>query len=179
MEIETIEKLYLYVQVSDIINEIHEDGSLQQACRNININMAADLYQEAILRLMELGHEKLNKIYSGGYIHFYAIRLVVNESKGKSKLNRQMGREDSITSTLPHKTYNISDRIDDRDLLLKVKMELKKFSKMDQEMFRIYHKLGSYRKVEKETGIPYCTVRYWVNEMKEHIEQKFGKEWRS
>ena len=167
------------MQVSDIINEIHNDGNLEQACKKININMAKDLYQEAILRLMELGHDRLNEIYSGGYIHFYAIRLVVNESKNKSKLNRQLGREDSITDTIPHRTYDISDRIDDRDLLSRVNNELKKFPKMDQEMFRIYHKLGSYRKVEEATGIPYCTVRYWVNEIKEHIEHKFGKEWRS
>lgn len=169
----------MFVQITDIISEIHRDGKLEQACKKINFSMADDLYQEAILRLMELGHDRLNEIHKGGYIHFYAIRLVVNESKGKSKLNRQFGREDSITDTLPHRTYDISDRIDDKDLLLKINTEIKKFSKMDQEMFRIYHKLGSYRKVEEATGIPYCTVRYWVNEMKEHIEQKFGKEWRS
>lgn len=132
----------------------------------------SDLWQDCIsdliITLAELNKDKLIDLYNKGTIYLYCFKIIwLSFNSEKSPFYRKYIKRslyipmETETSFDYCETY-VNERLD----------ELEKDSikyPTDIHLFRLYLKFGSFRKVEKETGIQAMTVCKIINKLKTKI----------
>lgn len=134
-----------------------------------------DLRGEVILILLETDEKKLRDLQDNGGLKFYTVRIILNLIQSKTSPFYKKYRQ--------HTTDYIPENSIDDGLNGRVYKELQEekaiaiIDKMywyDREIVRLYMKLGSYRAIEKDTGIPwescYSTIRKAINQIRNELK---------
>jgi hypothetical protein len=148
----------------DVIIKTSQDKELKQICRKIGGNLADDLFQELMLILLEYDKEKLLSIYNKGYYKWFLVKTLTNQFNSNSspfaKKYRPKEIDFILTSDYDHNIDILIDKID---------KQLNKLHWYDRELFKAYVESGSYRKLSKQTDIPFNSISRTVNYVKTYI----------
>ncbi len=148
----------------DVITKTSQDKELKQICRKIGGNLAEDLFQELMLILLEYDKEKLLSIYNKGYYKWFLVKTLTNQFNSNSSPFAKKYRPKEIDFIL---TSNYDHNID--ILIDKIDKQLNKLHWYDRELFKAYVESGSYRKLSKQTDIPFNSISRTVNYVKTYI----------
>lgn len=150
-----------------IIELMSKDKKIKDICYNVCEGKAIhkDVYQELFVRVCSQPSEKIEGIYSSGYLYKWVVtvcsNLVIDHYR---KNSRYTDLEIDIPDSEEY-NHNI-------DVTVKrVEEEFGKFDEYERNLFIEYLKAGSYRKLEKRTGIFYSTICKTVTGMKKQIHE--------
>ncbi len=161
---EIIADLYVSKDFNDCINKMHPD------------HLREDLKSEVMLILLNIPDDKFNLIEN---IRYYTVRIIINLIQSKTSPFFKMYR--STNQPLPEgpkefqkeQHQDISERVSRELQEDKVKEYINNLYWYDKEIIGLYIKLGNYRAIEKETGIPwescYSTVRRIIKKIREDV----------
>lgn len=142
-----IEKLFIGKNFNDCIKGAVEPG------------LQDDLKMEVISRLCELEECKIIELEERKELEFYTVRIILNEIKNKysgfSKKFRP--RYEELNG------HEFSEDVIDEERELREDLELYTIEQLnflpfvEGEMIKLYMEVGTYRKMEEATTIPYST----------------------
>jgi hypothetical protein len=134
-----------------------------------------DLRSEVALILLETEDQKIMAIDQKGELRFYTVRIILNLIQSKTSPFYKKYRMIS-SSFIPEK--GIEDGLNGRyhkELMEEKAMSyISKLYWYDKEIVQLYLKLGSYRAIEKDTGIPwescYSTIRKVIKQIRNELK---------
>lgn len=171
---ELVTKLYVDDKFNDFLHKIASPGLID------------DLRHEVMLILLEYDSDKLMSIWTkpgatGGIngLRFFAIRTALNLEKSKTSPFYKKFKKDAAEWIDDNIDVEALDIIDDDEDLPEVVEFYNKFKKtlywFDAEIFDLYIKLGSYRAVSEDTGIPQRTIGTKCKMVKDKIKEAYRK----
>jgi hypothetical protein len=162
-----------------IILDLHRSGEIRKACLTITGGdpLWRDLEQECVLILLEKDPDKILQIHSQGYFKFYVVRLLLNLYRGKNNQFAQKYRHHDSTeeinpnADMTHEEYN--SLVDDMWAIAETEMD--SWAKegafpYDKELLKLHMATGNMKKLSRETGIPYRSVIYSIEQAKAKIK---------
>jgi len=162
-----------------IILDLHRSGEIRKACITITGGdpLWRDLEQECVLILLEKDPDKILQIHSQGYFKFYVVRLLLNLYRGKNNQFAQKYRHHDSTeeidpnADMTHEEYN--SLMDDMWAIAEAEMD--SWAKegafpYDKELLKLHMATGNMKKLSRETGIPYRSVIYSIEQAKAKIK---------
>jgi hypothetical protein len=153
----------------DVITKTSQDKELKQICRKIGGNLADDLFQESMLILLEYDKEKLLSIYNKGYYKWFLVKTLTNQFNSNSSPFAKKYRPKEIDFIISEDyNYEIDLTIE------KINKQLEKLHWYDRELFKAYIDSGSYRKLSKQTNIPFNSISRTVNHVKDFIRNNIN-----
>lgn len=150
------------------ILDLLSDKSLNNLAKKIGGEYADDLIQEVALLLLEMDEEKWAEINEGGILRWYVIRTMINmATSARSTFARKYGIHEHRPplKDIPDTEEYDQEKEDDIALL---EVILNEYHWYNRDLLLLYLREGSYRKVEKATGIPFKSVG---NTVKKTLEQ--------
>lgn len=165
----------------DILNELSKDAKIKEACKKIGYPNHDDLYQELFIILCELPQDKLNEIYSNGYIHFWVVRTLINMTSPNGKFYKKYKVIYDDTEAITKLT---EPQEEDREQVFELERKasevealLTKYEQSGQKEFgwykvnllKMYVEAGSCRKLSKLTGISYKTISYDISNFRKEL----------
>lgn len=184
-----IEELFKSREFNECIDKMHPE------------HLRNDLRSEVILILCEKSEETLQTITEQGGLKFYTVRIILNLIQSKTSsfhkkfrlihhqydpLNRRFSDEfvdqmnDMEALMTKEDTHELTER-ERRELMEDMAMDhLESLDHYEREIVKLYLRLGSYRKIEKETynealgmGIPwescYSTVQRAIKKIRNEL----------
>ena len=171
---------------NEIIHTLLQEPQIKRFC-SIGGNYSDDLYQSTWVVILGIPEEKLKHIFNKGYLLFYVFRIIksIQMQDQKKKRNyipiekelKTFDDEYKISTKLEFeiesalKTSDHSDKVNARIELEKVSKTLESMHWYDEKIFRLYLEEGSYRKVEKKTGIGYNSVQDTVLKVRKKLNE--------
>ena len=153
----------------DVITKTSQDKELKQICKKIGGNLADDLFQELMLILLEYNPEKLVSIYNKGYYKWFLVKTLTNQFNSNSSPFAKKYRPKEIDFIISEDyNHEIDLTID------KINKQLEKLHWYDRELFKAYIDSGSYRKLSKQTNIPFNSISRTVNHVKDFIRDNIN-----
>ena len=151
-----------------LITKTSQDKELRQICRKIGGNLSDDLFQELMVILLEYNEQKLIDIYNKGYYKWFLVKTLTNQFNSNSSPFNKKYRPKEID-------YIITDSYDHSiDIMIdKVNNKLNQLHWYDRELFKAYIESGSYRKLSKQTDIPFNSISRTINNVKNYIRNNF------
>ena len=162
---------------SDIIEQIYTDKSFKRVCQNIAPpDMSEDLFQEIICIFLEMSEEKIIKAKQEGYLKFLFVKIATNSYQSKTspfyKKYRHSDQTSDLNQVVSHtEETNIEFEVKFDKTINIIEHDLKSMNEYERELFKLYVKFGSYRKVSDEVGIKYESVRHAINQAIEKLKQ--------
>ena len=152
----------------ELITKTSQDKELRQICRKIGGNLSDDLFQELMVILLEYNEQKLIDIYNKGYYKWFLVKTLTNQFNSNSSPFNKKYRPKDID-------YIITDSYDHSiDIMIdKVNNKLNQLHWYDRELFKAYIESGSYRKLSKQTDIPFNSISRTINNVKNYIRNNF------
>jgi hypothetical protein len=165
----------------NVLNEPSKDAKIKEACKRIGYPNHDDLYQELFIILCELPKDKLNEIYSNGYIHYWVVRTLTNmvSPYGKFYKKYKVTYDDTeadkkLTDTEDEGSGEELERERER---AEVESLLTKYENSGRDGFgwykvtllKAYAEVGSYRKLSKLTGIHFITIAHDINTFRKEL----------
>ena len=108
---------------------------------------------------------KLVKIYNDGYLEFYIFKIISSLLHSQTKRQSKLCDIESISVHISEE-----NAIDARIELSNVKKVLDDEYWYDRRIFELYLQEGSYRKVQKLTGIGYNSVQDTVLKIRKALD---------
>lgn len=147
-----------------IITNTSQDKDVKQICKKIGGNLSDDLFQELMIILLEYDKQKLVDIYNKGYYKWFIVKTLTNQfNSNSSPFNKKYRPKDIDYIVTDNYDYSIDVSID------KINKELDKLEWYNRELFKAYLEYGSYRKLSKQTGIPFNSISRTINYVKNYI----------
>lgn len=137
-------------------------------------HLRADLKNEITLILLELPEQRLLRLHAAGQLMYFAWKVVVNQVKSNTSCFCKKYRQHNVELNgydLAAEEMNgrVGKELEEELALARVE-DLYWY---DRDIVRLYLRLGSYRAIEKETGIPwescYKTVRNAVIKLRNEV----------
>lgn len=162
---EIIEELYRSKEFNDCINKMEPE------------HLRDDLRAEVVLILLETEEQRLLAIHTAGALKYYTVRIIINLIQSKTsrfyKLYRQQLNE--INDRFAYEETDIEERAAREDIEEHALREIDNLYWYNSGIVKLYMKLGNFRAIEKDTGIPYAsaykTVKKSFNEIKQKVLQ--------
>jgi len=107
---------------------------------------------------------KLVKIYNDGYLEFYIFKIISSLLHSQTKRQSKLCDIESISVHISEE-----NAIDARIELSNVKKVLEAQYWYDKKIFELYLQEGSYRKVQKVTGIGYNSIEDTVRKVRKAL----------
>lgn len=149
---------------SELIKITVNDKELKKICKKIGGNLSDDLYQELMVILLEYDQNKLIEIYNKGYYKWFLVKTLTNQFNSNSSPFNKLYRPKEIDHILTN-DYDINIDI----MAAKIESKLQELHWYDRELFKAYIISGSYRKLSKQTDIPFNSISRTVNYVKNYI----------
>jgi hypothetical protein len=147
----------------ELINQTANDKELKKICKKIGGNLSDDLYQELMVILLEYNKQKLIEIYNKGYYKYFLVKTLTNQFNSNSSPFNKLYRPKEVEVI----SYDYDLNID--ILAAKIEDKLNELHWYDKELFKAYLISGSYRKLSKQTNIPFNSISRTVNHVKNFI----------
>lgn len=168
---------YIFVKMqinkNKILEEIFKNSELKSYAFKVakGNSLYEDIISEIILYLNNLDDSKLFRLYESKEIFSYCYKIIwlswnSTTSPFYIKYLKKNSQDFIISET--KKKYCEAYLLDE---LNKMEKLISRFP-TEIKVFEVYLKLGSLRKVSKETGIPHTTVQYLVNRVKAELIKK-------
>lgn len=153
---EIIEQLYNTKEFNECINKMHP-AELRQ-----------DLKAEVILVMCELDENKVIEMHQKKQLTFYAARVILNMAMSNTSQFYKTYRNANILEYKENEKQSITEigEIREREVI-ELAQDLKKdnykkaregLSWYHNQLIDLYIEHGSYRLIEKETGIPFESI---------------------
>jgi len=160
------------VNRNEIIIYLTNVKYIKNACL-IAGDLADDLFQHIWVKILEMDFQKIESIQQKGFLDFYIMRMIKNEATNP---NNPFLKTIKFISSSPYKEIPIEEYDKELDIEFEtnckiVKEKLETLFWYDKGIFELYLKLGSLRKVEKETGIKYGAIHQTVNKVKRQLNE--------
>lgn len=170
------------------ISELATDRRLRMAASAHGVGHADDIIQDTILTILEFPKERIAQIEKNGSMLQYAIRIAHNMALRMH--NPKRNPNDNLLMGVDFAWLENFDKTQAIDLAdnfgntgASISMEEKVEAALERlygqpktssewykrELFKIYIRLGSFRKVQKETGLDYSSVFRTIKEVKDEI----------
>ena len=151
---------------NEIIHILLHEPQIKRFC-SIGGEFSDDLYQSTWVRILLITEEKLKQIHQKGYLLFYVFRIIKSiQMENEKKQTNDLPIESATLKTIDH-----SNMIDAKIQLQKVSDTLDGLHWYDKKIFELYLEEGSYRKVEKKTGIGYNSVQDTVLKVRKLLNE--------
>lgn len=158
----------------NVISEIVNNREIRDIANKIasNKSLSEDLYQEIILKLLELDKEKIKTLYKKKELNYYIVRIAISLYRNPTN---DFAKKYHHLPCLKVKESNVVKEImflnkeTERPDFSKEHKAFKQLSWYEREICKIYAELGSSRKVQEQTGISYRSVAHTVKKSKEWI----------
>lgn len=166
------------------LEELAKDESAKKFARIHAGEYADDIFQDALVAMLELPQSKAQKIEEDNAVPFYFRQVIYNLSNRMYRPNGiadsrmitgiDIEIEDEPKSIDTYQEGNDIDSYIDRGYKnLKVHPEvirkLNSLSMHDRETFLLYMEIGSFRKIEKLTGINYVSIHRTVKKVQDEL----------
>lgn len=159
---EIIEELYRSKEFNDCINKMEPE------------HLRDDLRAEVVLILLETEEQRLLAIHTAGALKYYTVRIIINLIQSKTsrfyKLYRQQLNE--INDRIAYEEIDIEERAAREDIEERALREIDNLYWYNSGIVKLYMKLGNFRAIEKDTGIPYASAYKTVKKSFNEIKQK-------
>ena len=162
---------------NEIIHILLHEPQIKRFC-SIGGEFSDDLYQSTWVLILEIPEKKLIQIYNKGYLIFYIFRIIKStQCQSQRKETKKLIVGDNEVRTMrcrPSKdSIQSSDfnKVNARIQLQKISDTLDKIHWYDKKIFELYLEEGSYRKVEKKTGIGYNSVQDTVLKVRKLLNE--------
>lgn len=159
---EIIEELYRSKEFNDCINKMEPE------------HLRDDLRAEVVLILLETEEQRLLAIHAAGALKYYTVRIIINLIQSKTsrfyKLYRQQLNE--INDRIAYEETDIEERAAREDIEERALREIDNLYWYNSGIVKLYMKLGNFRAIEKDTGIPYASAYKTVKKSFNEIKQK-------
>ncbi len=125
--------------------------------------MREDLRQEVMIALLEKDEQFIVDVHARKELAFYTVRVILNLAKSNTspfyKKYRLMHQEfiEGIKPDLAVMPEDIADREVQEAIEDFTIEQINSLYWYDQELVRLYMKLGNFRALEKDTGIPFIS----------------------
>ncbi len=165
--------------VKEIVESIAKDKEYTNMCSKICPDYTDDLWQEALLILLEYDKDKLIGIYKNGRLKFFVCKILMNQAHSSTSPfhKKYRMREDLYVSDITYESYDFSkDKLIDNCL-----SEISIYGAENDnnwyrsELFKLYMQEGSMRKLSNKTGIPVMSIQRSLNEFKTDIKQRLNE----
>jgi hypothetical protein len=178
---------------NQIIEELYRSKEFNECIGKMQPEqLQDDLRSEVMMVLLETDEAKLKGMHERGELKFYTVRVILNMIQSKTSafyrkyrhLNK-MFLEDPNDIARDRQKFQIVAQADPPAVLVddeRVIKELKEERAMvaindlywyDREMIRLYMRLGNYRAIEKDTGIPwescYSTIKKAIKKIRNEL----------
>ena len=142
--------------------------------------MREDLKSEVMLIVCEWDESKVLDLYKKQVLDFYIVRVILNLARSSSSPFAKKFRQQTVEFEMKdHPVQDINDiveraeREEREDIVIHELSNLKEGEEVglhwySAELMRLYMAHGSYRAIEKETGIPFISCY-------KNIQQSFAK----
>jgi hypothetical protein len=158
-----IEELYRSKEFNDCISKMEPE------------HLRDDLRAEVTLILLETDDQRLIAIHSAGALKYYTVRIIINLIQSKTskfyKNYRQQMAEITDRFTAEEQT-DIEERAAREDIEERALREIDNLYWYNSGIVKLYMKLGNFRAIEKDTGIPYASAYKTVKKSFNEIKQK-------
>jgi len=181
---------------NQIIEHLTKVSYIRETC-NVAGCLADDLFQHIWVKLLEFDCDKLEQIYSKGYLQFYIYRMIINEARNpknpflkartkeflldnvigllgvQNENKREFGNHARVENLIPDK-YNEYDYDADKEFEHQVKIAKETLNEAfwyDRKIFELYLEFGSLRKVSAQTGIKYGAIHQTITKVKKQLNE--------
>lgn len=170
------------------ISELANDQSAKDFARMYAGEYADDIFQDALLVMLQLPKKKAEKIESDNATPYYFRQVIYNMSKSMFKNNRIADSSVVPLSYIEHQLVDETEKdINDIECegndiesfivtdYTNINLPSKAIDKLnemrwyDRDIFLLYSELGSLRKVEKQTGINYVAIQRTVKKVQNEL----------
>jgi hypothetical protein len=152
-----------------LLISIAKDKSVRTTCNNISRGKDSDeFYQFILYKICEIPEERLLSIYEKGYLRWYIVSMIVKEGSDWLRPSKQTEYDGNVD--FEDEVYNIEIECKVEE----VEGKIQGLCEQDRRMLLEYIKLGSYRKLANETGIPYRTIGNNINRIKKQLHENTG-----
>lgn len=123
------------------------------------VHLQEDLKMEVISTVCEWPEAKVIELHQRKQLEFYVVRVIINHITNKS---HQFGKKfrlhfDPIDGLESIDESDLADR-ETKEAMEDIAMdEIDRLYWYDAEMVRLYKRLGNYRAMQQETGIPFIS----------------------
>ncbi|OOQ57159.1 hypothetical protein [Mucilaginibacter pedocola] len=131
-----------------------------------------DLRAEVALILCEMPEEKIMALHQQGVLRFYAVRIILNLAQSSTSPFFKKFRASWVElENIIEPAYIEYDK-EKEAMLTQAITEIDNLYWYDKELLKLYLKLGSYRAMEQETGIPFESIYKTVQQACKAIRTK-------
>ena len=160
---------------NEVIKQVSTDRRYKQFCKEIGGELADDLFQEFVLRLLNMKDETIEKITN---IDFYSVRTLMNMMR--NKYDPFFKQFKSLTAELNELEQPNEIEVDKERLYKIIDEELKAIEKeykgkypYSVQLFRAYQNNNfNFRKTQRETGIHFVSCFKTIKEVKTRIKKR-------
>jgi len=166
----------LLLRYKEIIEHLTKVEYIRDTC-GFGGNLKLDLFQHIWLKILEMPQDKIEMIYSKGYLQFYIYRMIINEARNPANpflKSLKLNCEELKTTEIEYKEYDQDLDGELSDKVIKIKEELEKLFWYDKAIFEYYVEFGSLRKVAAQTGIKYGAIHQTVKKVKRIINENIN-----
>lgn len=137
-------------------------------CKRISFKNWDDIYQELCICLCQMDEAKIKRAYENKYFKFLVIRIIKNIHYNRRRPQSPLFTCADLSIDNSVFVDSIDCNIDELEESLNKQLcidEKKMF--FESKLMKAYIKYGSYRKLAKETNVPYNTIQ---NTLKPYIK---------
>lgn len=148
-----------------MIEQLARDEQVRQVAARYGGEYAEDIFQDALIRMMGLPSEKVAQLEEDGGTRYYFRQVVYHlcmerhRGKTEARLTHEDVQDEPIDNT-------------DSERIRAIENELEHLHWYDRDLFLLYVKLGSSRRVQDNTGINYQAVCATVNKVKNELRNR-------
>jgi hypothetical protein len=130
-----------------------------------------DLKAEVALILCELPEEKVIQLHNNGGLKFYTVRIILNQIQSNSSPFFKKFRQQNLDISEVNET-DIEQGVDYNPKKDAAIVAIDGLPWYDREIVKMYAIHGTYRAIEKETGIPFESIYKTVQKACKAIRKK-------
>lgn len=159
---EIIEQLYKSPQFNDCISKMRPE------------HLQDDLKAEVILTLLEQPNKKIQQLHTNGHLMFFTSRIVTNMIQSNRSKFCKMYRS-VTTNVIPELQYEEMNGRIKKEMQEELALQLvDQMYWYDKEIVKLYLRLGNFRLIEKETGIPWESCYKTVCRVTDRVKEQLG-----
>lgn len=173
---EVIEKLFISKNFNDCINKMEPD------------HLRDDLRSEVMLIMCECDESKILYLHEKNELQFFVVRVILNLARSSSSPFAKKFRQQTIEFDMQDHPVHDSNEIVNRfeketkeEVLINYLIELREGKEAglywyNAGLLKLYLEHGSYRAIEKETGIPYISCYKNIQQSCAELKKRTEKE---
>lgn len=191
----------------EILEYIVSNPDYKEAVRNITKGdeFTEDLWAELLIIIGEYDNAKLNKLFNEGTLKFFFVRIALNQYRSANSPFYKKYKKEDVEKRgeveLEFEDYMVWNEVEsvtyepdeeqpyDKDSIMYEETWAERVARITErsldslhwyqaELFRLYVKYGTYKKVSENTGIPIRSVGTTIRSVKDYLKVQIDKDLR-